>query len=177
MPEVVEVHHYADFIRKKCKHQALQDILILGGRYKKHGPFEHYSSLRHKLPLRVREVQSHGKFMTIHLESSLSIGFTLGLTGGWLYQTSAQQAKDQFTFVLDGTHFSLEDALEDSYLKRMLAHINVAFVFDHGILYFCDQLSFGTIKVFLSTEEVEAKIGKVGTSVLGDSFTQEQFGN
>jgi hypothetical protein len=49
-----------------------------------------------------------------------------------------------------------EDSVASKYLNAALKHINVEFVFSSGILYFYDQLSFGTLKLFKDYEKFES---------------------
>ena len=58
MPEVIEVRKYADFIRSRVLGKSLQDIIVQGGRYKKHGS----EDLRDvNLPSKVTSVENKGK--------------------------------------------------------------------------------------------------------------------
>ena len=84
MPEVIEVRKYADFIRSRVLGRSLQDIIVQGGRYKKHGS----EDLRDiDLPSKVTSVENKGKFMYIGFQSGQFIGATLGLSGGWMFQS------------------------------------------------------------------------------------------
>jgi formamidopyrimidine-DNA glycosylase len=100
MPEVVEIRHYADFIRRISRHSAIKSIKIWNGRYssrrellkarkarryssrreplkanrvrryKKHAAFPGFASMRRLLPLRVAGVASKGKLLYITLNSA-----------------------------------------------------------------------------------------------------------
>ena len=85
MPEVVEIKKYADFLNKKLKNKNLNDIKILKGRYKTHNPFALYYSITNKLPLKVLDVRTKGKFLYIVMEDDYFIFSTLGLHGGWVW--------------------------------------------------------------------------------------------
>ena len=63
MPEVVEVRKYADFLNKILKNKNIIEINILQGRYKKYGPIERYNQLKDKLPIKVLDIKTKGKFL------------------------------------------------------------------------------------------------------------------
>ncbi len=171
MPEVIEVRQYRDFIHRKIKKSILQSIHILGGRYKKHQPFSKYASFRSKLPLRVKDVDSKGKFMYISFENNMFLGFTLGLTGGWFFRPTNST---DYIHGLDGKRY-MKDSKYQSYQTRSLRHLNIEFRFSHGSLYFYDQLSFGTVSVFTSRAELDHKLNKLGIDMLDPSTTYSLF--
>ena len=147
MPEVIEVRTYADFIRDKLENKTIQDIEIQNGRYKRKGPFEHYKELRKELPLKIKAVESKGKFMYIQLSNGMFLGFTLGLSGGWFFK---QKNSSVLNHGLDfSSKYSVENKEKyEGYFQKALTHINVEFQTSVGDLLFYDTLSFGTIKVF-----------------------------
>lgn len=172
MPEIIEVKTYADFIKKKNKNNSLLKIKIINGRYKTHGPFDHFIKLTNKLPIKLIDVKTKGKFMYFCFENDLSIGVTLGLSGGWFYKNN------ESTKLVHGIHPEMfsEQAI-NTYITNALAHINVEFVFDSGILYFYDQLSFGTIKIFFTQEELDKKLSSIGLDIMDVNTTYEMFKN
>jgi len=85
MPEVIEVLKYADFLRAKFKHNEINEINVLNGRYKKHGDFEHLAELRAALPQKVSKIETKGKFLYMQFENGMYLFSTLGLSGGWLW--------------------------------------------------------------------------------------------
>ena len=60
----------------------------------------------------------------------------------------------------------LDNKLIDEYLIRHLNHISVEFRFNNGILYFFDQLSFGTLKIIKSKDELEKKLKSIGPDIM-----------
>lgn len=171
MPEIIEVKNYADFIKKKIKNKKLFKIKILNGRYKKHKPFESYNKIKKNFPLIALDVDTKGKFMYIKFEKDFYIGFTLGLSGGWFYK------KNNSDKLIHGIHpemFSKDEITV--YMNNALKHINVEFHFESGILYFYDQLSFGTIKIF-NEEELNNKLNKIGLDIMDENTTLEMFIN
>lgn len=83
MPEIIEVQQYTNFIKKYLLDKQLKQIKIIQGRYKKHGPPKNLNLF--KLPTKLINIQSKGKFMYMSFDNNMFIGFTLGLTGGWFY--------------------------------------------------------------------------------------------
>ena len=169
MPEIIEVRNYADFIRRKFKNKKLLDIKINSGRYKKHGAFEYYRKLVNNLPLKMIDINTKGKFMYITLENDFIIGSTLGLSGGWFYK------KKDSKKMVHGIHPEMfsEEAVT-TYIDNALKHLNVEFIFENGTLYFYDQLSFGTIKIF-NKIELDKKLSKIGIDIMDVNTTFEMF--
>jgi len=152
MPEVIEVLTYLDFLKKRIKGEIITHIKILKGRYKTHGPFEGFHALQHALPLRVADIQSKGKFLYITFENGMVLFSTLGLYGGWTWESGSIR--------------------ERSSREEHTAHRNIEFRTAHGTLYYYDLLSFGTLKVVPLTD-VDAKLRTLGpdlTTVTWDEF-------
>jgi formamidopyrimidine-DNA glycosylase len=93
MPEIIEVKMYSDFIKKNIKDNKLLSIKILNGRYKKHGPFEHYKKIINELPCIIEEINTKGKFMYMKFNDDLYLGVSLGLMGGWFFRKKAIKLK------------------------------------------------------------------------------------
>ncbi len=170
MPEVIEVRKYTDFIKKHLEGSVLLDINILKGRYKTHGPWAHYDRLKASLPAQLVDVDSKGKFMYMQLSVGLWIAVTLGLSGGWFYLPAG--AKEGT--MLHGLDVYERDVVS-KYIQSASNNINVEFIFDKGTLYFYDQLSFGTISVLTSEEQLEAKLRSLGPDIMAPSTTFEEF--
>ena len=122
MPEVVEVKKYAKFIQSKLKNNFIIHIKILNGRYKKHGPFIGYNILKKKLPIKVIDVKTKGKFLYIILENNIYILTTLGLSGGWAYQSNMS---NKFELPLLNNYMITNK--KNSYKNRSLKHLNIEF--------------------------------------------------
>lgn len=172
MPEIIEVKNYADFIKKKIIDQKLLNINIINGRYKKHGPFLHYQKFKNLLPLQIIDVKIKGKFMYIIFENNYYIGITLGLSGGWFFQNKATK---KLIHGINPEMFSEE--AKKVYFNNAMKHLNVEFNFHSGILYFYDQLSFGTIKIFESKEQINKKLSTIGLDIMSKDTTLEDFKN
>lgn len=164
MPEVIEVLTYLDFLKKRIKGEIIRDIRILKGRYKTHGPFEGYDALHRALPLRVTDIQSKGKFLYITFTNGMVLFSTLGLSGGWLWETNGD-------FESITICERITKAEREAYLEGSIKHRNVEFKTAHGTLYFYDMLSFGTLKVVDSTE-VDAKLRTLGPDLTEISWEE-----
>lgn len=195
MPESIEVLQYTDFINSKVKDRRsrksfgfsgskaskLLDIKILKGRYKHKGVFSGYSQLK-KLArngdLKFVEAKCKGKFMYLKFtyENSedeekevLYLGVTLGLSGGWFFKPKNSK---KLINGLDTERF--EDEIASKYLDAALKHINVEFVFSSGTLYFYDQLSYGTLKVF-DEKSLQAKLKTLGVDMSDPNTSYKDF--
>jgi formamidopyrimidine-DNA glycosylase len=182
MPEIIEVKTYTDFIRNKIQNKTLNSVHIKNGRYFRKGPFTGYKEFTNSLPLKVINVDSKGKFMYITFQSdkeNISLGFTLGLSGGWFFQEKNKKK------LIHGLHYgndltqiekySLENQeLYSGYMKKALNHINVEFEFNSGSLKFYDTLSYGTIKVFNSSD-LEKKLKSLGSDIMDPNYTFSEF--
>jgi DNA-formamidopyrimidine glycosylase len=171
MPEVIEVKTYVDFMRKHVKGQAIKSIDILNGRYKTHGPFKNFKQLFNDLPLRIDSIESKGKYTYISLSNGLYLCITLGLTGGWFWNPINTP---KYIHGLQKTSSRYDPNDVDVYMKNAKKHLNIAFRFDHGTLYFYDQLSFGTISI-LNEQENQKKLNRIGLDILSDTFEFESF--
>lgn len=176
MPEINEVRHYADFIKSKMKNKKIIDIKILNGRYKTHGPFHKYESLKKKIPIKLLDVKTKGKFLYMVLENDYYIFSTLGLSGGWCYLKNNAK-KYSFSKVVDGyAQYSPKESIS-GYLNNAIKHLNVEFKTDQGSLYYYDVLSFGTLKVIQGIEELNKKLKLIGPDIMDHDTTLEVFKN
>lgn len=170
MPEIIEVKIYADFIKKHFNNKKLTNIKIINGRYKKHKPFSGYYSIINKLPIKLTDVNTKGKFMYMQF-NDIYIGITLGLSGGWFYQNNGSQKL---------VHGYESDKFTEEQIKRYIdtakKHINVEFHFNNGKLLFFDMLSFGTIKIF-NQNELNTKLKKLGLDIMDPKTDFDMFKN
>lgn len=160
MPEVIEVRMFRDFIDKHFVGKTCADIEILAGRYKKHGSFQDYTKFRNNLPAKVVSVNNKGKFLWITFDNGFHLVNTTGLYGGWVYISVS--GKIYFPSLWDYRATGQTDAYRASALK----HKNLAFhCHDGGILYYYDQLSFGTMKLY-NDEELAKRLSKIGPDIM-----------
>lgn len=169
MPEVIEVLKYADFLRTKFKHSKINEINVINGRYKKHGDFENLAALRAALPQKVSNIETKGKFLYIQFENGMYLFSTLGLSGGWLWES--KDNKVQFGHLLK--HFPIDQL--DQYHKEAQNHRNVEFKTDEGSVYFYDTLSYGTLKVAIDKSELDKKLATLGPDISQEETTLELF--
>jgi len=168
MPEIVEVRKYADFITQKMYGKKVEEILILNGRYKKHGKPKGFSLL--DFPFKIISVNTKGKLLYMTLDNGLYIVSTLGLSGGWCFKSTRS---DKYDFPNMFEQYQNNEKL-DKYFKRALNHLNIEFVTNHGSLYFFDTLSFGTLTVMDKTE-LSNKLQKLGPDIMDDSTNFDVF--
>jgi len=174
MPEINEVRKYADFIFDKIGNKEVTEINILNGRYKKHGPFEKYTTLKNKLPLKLIDIQTKGKFMYMEFPDELYVFATLGLSGGWAYLPHGKKIYEFSEVVGEFTSYIQDDKM-DVYMKNALAHLNVEFKTAKGSIYFYDTLSFGTLKVMKGKEELEKKLKSIGPDIMEETTNLDVF--
>jgi formamidopyrimidine-DNA glycosylase len=172
MPEVVEIRRYADFIRKHMKDKTIKDITILNGRYKKHGPFEGYNYLKKADNLSIIDVKSKGKLLYMILNNNTYLMVTLGLSGGFVYNP-----RDTNKYIFPNLVEYLNEATVKEYQDKSLQHLNIKFSIREGDLYFFDTLSYGTIKLAKTIEELTNKLNRLGPDIMDLDTTVEIFSN
>lgn len=155
MPEIIEVYKYTDFLKKNI--HVITDVKIIKGRYTR-TPFSQVNLLTQALPLSVVDIQTKGKLMYF-IFADFFLLVTLGLTGGWLYQKNESSPP---------VH-----PLGESIQQSMISNRNIVFTCKGGaILSFYDQLSFGTMKIMQSHEELTKKLNELGPDVLHMTFAE-----
>jgi formamidopyrimidine-DNA glycosylase len=134
--------------------------MLTQDRYKKK-LFDNYNLIKQKLPIKVIDVKTKGKFIYIILENDIFIFNTLGLFGSWCYL--GKNSKN-FSFSQNLKDYSKYLSKEDieSYTKNVINHRNVEFKIKDGSLFFSDMLSFGTLKVVTDKNELEKKLKQIG---------------
>jgi len=172
MPEVLEIKKYANFLNKYLKNKYIKKIKILNGRYKKYEPFPLYDKINKNLPLKVIDIKTKGKFLYFILENNFYIFSTLGLSGGWTYKSNLLK-NYKFPQLLD----YMSKQKMNQYKKTVLNHLNVQFQTDKGSIYYYDTLSFGTLKVVNTYEELEEKLNSIAPDIMDKDTTFEIFKN
>ena len=165
MPEIKEIRKFADFIRNKVKNKEIIKIFILKGRYKKHGPFTNFDIIKKSLPLTVKQVNTKGKFLYITFNKKLYLFNTLGLTGGWCYLKNGSDKYDFSKNLKDYSKFLPKEQIM-TYIKNATNHLNIEFKTNHGSLYYFDVMSFGSLKIVNSIEELNNKLKKLGPDIM-----------
>lgn len=83
MPEGPEAFFLAKTIHDNFSNIVLENIHILLGRYKKHGPPPGFDLFLQALPLTLKKVYKKGKVIIFSFEKNWTIISRLGLTGWW----------------------------------------------------------------------------------------------
>lgn len=172
MPEIIEIKEYTDFIKNYILNKKLLDISILSGRYKRHGPPKLFTELLDSLPSKITTVNSKGKFTYISMSNDLSIGITLGLTGGWFFK---KNNTDKLIHGLSETRYSKENV--ERYVNRAKKHLNIEFIFENGSLFFYDQLNFGSISIFTNKTLLDKKLKSLGYDIMDTETDLAKFKN
>lgn len=145
MPEVSEVALTAEILLKYLKNKILTDVDFVAGRYSKKSP-EGYTDFINALPLKVRNINSKGKFMWFDLVDPKNkkkhwyIWNTYGLTGMWSMYPP------------------------DKYLKAVLTFSG------NRTAYFSDLRNFGTFKFSDSIVDLDFKLQELGPDFLKQDF-------
>jgi len=166
----MEIRKYADFINGLFSGKKLNNINILGGRYKKHDPFESYDLIKNALPLKLLNVKTKGKFIYWEFEKEFYLLNTLGLSGGWAYQKNTA-SQFQMPKLLD----YIDKSKVEVYLLRSMEHINVEFIFGHEKLVYFDMLSFGTLKIIKNHEILLSKLNTIGPDIMDENTSLDLF--
>ncbi len=162
MPEVNEIRQFVDLLKKKLKNKNIEEINILKGRYKTNGPFPLYDEVKKKLPIKVLDVASKGKFIYFILDNDYYLFCTLGLSGGYIYKKN-----DKITYAPGNSDLE--------FVENATKNLNVEFKTKIGSIYFYDQLSFGTLKFIKGTTELLKKLKTIGPDIMDLETTFEVF--
>jgi formamidopyrimidine-DNA glycosylase len=196
MPEGVEIRKFADILSANIIGHNITSINILKGRYTKKLPIG-FNKLLEYLPVIIKSVNTKGKFTYLELESLQNnlkkfwLFSTLGLTGGW---TVAGKNKSVFKNVSNIKYLKskngnneliyaypiiweyINDNNLNEWFERALNHLNVEFILDNDlIIYFYDQLSFGTLSIIENQHELDKKLKDLGPDIMNDTTTFEVF--
>lgn len=174
MPEVIEVRHYADDIKKYLKNEKILSVKITNGRYKKSGHFEGFNELSKSLPIKVNDVKTKGKLIYIKLENTFYIVSTLGLSGGWCFEDKNKKIKlpTAYKYYIKNGNTDMVN----QYIKNSINHLNVSFSTQHGKLWFHDILSFGTLR-YVNSEKMEKILRQIGDDIMDENTDLETFSN
>ena len=146
MPEIAEVALTAEILQKYLRNQSLTKITFGTGRYSKNAP-DNYKQFKKALPMKIRKVDSHGKFLWFELKNSDGdnwyIWNTFGLNGMWKIIDVDEKVKNR------------------KHVSCVLTTKKYKAIFYIGIHY-------GTIKFSDSREELDKKIKKLGPDFLKD---------
>ena len=141
MPEIAEIALTAEILSKYFKGKTLTSFDFISGRYSKKDPIG-YRDFLEALPLKVKKIDSRGKFLWFELRNSTTgeywyIWNTFGLTGMW-------------------------SLFEPKYARAMLTFKN------DGVAYFSDMRNFGTFKFSTNEEDLIKKLEELSPDFLKD---------
>jgi endonuclease-8 len=129
MPEGPEAAFIVHTLSHSLVGHELDKIKILKGRYTRHGPPKGFTDFTKQLPLKLREITTHGKIMYFHFEHGWTMTSHLGLMGWWYLGDNSPSWRGEFR--------------------------NLSFEFKNKeIMTYSDQVSYGTIE-FSKTADVE----------------------
>jgi formamidopyrimidine-DNA glycosylase len=152
MPEVIEVCLTALWLDKKMSGKILEDIKVLGGRYKAHTMPGLADFEKHK-PFKIQKVDSKGKFLWFELKND----------------------KDEHYFVLN------RFGLEGQWGLNKEKHSDVEFIVKNKTtgkvlnFYFTDSRHFGTISITNKQKDLDDELVKLAPDLLKTNFTDQEF--
>lgn len=175
MPEVSEVALTAEILCKLLKKHKLIEIKFISGRYLKKTP-DNFSKFQKSFPLKLKEVNSKGKFMWFKLSSSekkgKSISPSLGLSKGGCKPPLFSDNKNWFIFNTFG--------LTGMWSTEKTKHSRIKLVFldkkkNKQKIYYEDQLGWGSVSFVNSEQILEKKLKTLGIDLLKEEFTEKDF--
>jgi formamidopyrimidine-DNA glycosylase len=152
MPEGPEVALLATHLSEIMSGSLITSFKILGGRYYGDKKPKGYDIFIDMMPLKIKKVNSKGKFLWFVLSSKknnkLYLMNTLGLTGSWSFQKSKSSR----------IHFEIENCKYPIY-----------------DLYFTDQRNFGTLEFTEDIEELKKRKYKLAPDILRSSLNDQEM--
>lgn len=147
MPEVCEVRLTAQYLSSLIG-DSITKIKVLSGRYL-NKDIKGLGEL--KFPLKIKDIQTKGKFMWMTLKHEDTICYlmnTFGLTGKWM----------------------IDEEIEFSHVE-----ITVKSSTKTHLLYFADMRNFGTIEFTKDKKMLEKKLNKLAPDLLQQDFTEQEM--
>ena len=142
MPEIAEIALTAEILNKYLKNKTLNAFDFISGRYNKNDPVG-YGEFVEALPLKVKKIDSRGKFMWFELynpnnsKNKWYIWNTFGLTGMWSF-------------------------FEPKFSRAVLTFKK------NLVVYFSDMRNFGTIKFSQDKNALDKKLTQLSPDFLKD---------
>ena len=107
MPEGPEVKIMVKYLSNNFKNKTLKNIEILDGRYKRHDVPFNYELFLEDLPLVIKSIKCHGKFIYWEFFNSDFVIFnTLGMEGKW---TTSEDKHNNILFLINEKKLYLND--------------------------------------------------------------------
>lgn len=138
MPEAPEVKLLIESISSHIIGRQILAAQIVSGKYLTKQKIVNWEVLQSRLPLKIMDIGTHGKFIYFRLDKDLAIGVGLGMVG-------------TFQFTLNEKHNRLRLFLDNGLT-----------------LYYDDYRNFGNWKVFTSWQQLDAKISELGIDLLSE---------
>lgn len=202
MPEIAEVALTAEILEKYFKNKTLLAFDFISGRYTKKSP-EGYDDFMEALPLKVKKINSRGKFLWFELynpkektEKSWYIWNTFGLTGLWsLYEPEHARAmlafkNEEVAFFSDTRNFgTLKFSTDKKALKKKLESLSPDFLKDDDFdLYKINKYKIPIVKILMDQKKIGSGIGnylvaeilyraKLSPHRKGNSLTSDEIDN
>jgi endonuclease-8 len=141
MPEGPEVAYLTYHVLNKYIGKTLKNIKINSGRYKNHGPPEHYKSFLKQLPLKCIDIDKKGKVIFFYFENDWTLVSKLGMTGWWFTDNNKPKWRDANTKNIIFTFNNIDD------------------------LFFSDFRNFGTITIVQDQNLIKNELEKLAPDV------------
>lgn len=156
MPEGPECYKLAVKLAKFLVGKRLEQVEVVGGRYKNHGPPDGLKTLNEilsKQQVYFTNVASKGKLIYMCLGNDIYLLSTLGLMGKWVTRGNKHQC----------IKLNYSDKDINSSVKSKS-------------IYFVDQLHYGTFSIVFNNGDFAKKLATIGPSVLEPGeLTRERF--
>lgn len=199
MPEISEVALTAEILNKYLKNKTLISFDFVSGRYTKTDPIG-YKEFTKSLPLKIKKIDSRGKFLWFDLVNSKNIHWyvfnTFGLTGQWsLYETKHLRAvltlkNDLVTYFSDMRNFgTFKFTTDRALLDKKLEELSPDFLKDNN--FNMDRIlkyKIPIVKILMDQKKIGSGLGnylvveilyRAGISPhrLGNSLTKKELKN
>jgi DNA-formamidopyrimidine glycosylase len=156
MPEGVEVKLTSEEVNGYIGGYTLLSMIIVGGRYKRHGPPKNWEDFKSQLPVKLNKVSSKGKGIFFEFDNDWTMYNTLGMSGQW----SNTQDKYSVIKFIYSKKYENQEGKKSTNLKT---------------IYFRDIRNFGTIKFVYGKEESRKLYDRLGPDMMDESTTLELF--
>lgn len=154
MPEGPEILITTQYLMSKLKNKKILSIVIISGRYT-HQKIKGYDVIKKSLPVKIKNIDSKGKFMWFELSNNNDTIYllnTFGMTGRWSFKKSVQS---RIKFIISSR--SRKNKTRD--------------------LYFIDQRNFGTVEFADTIDVLENKLDKLAPDILKSNMSNHELFN
>lgn len=156
MPEICEVVFTSQLLLSKFKNRFINKLNILSGKYL-HGTMKGYELIAKYAPLKIKNIDTKGKFMWFELEGSnkkkIYMLSTFGLTGEWSFDCNLDEQNCRLKFDIDNGGKN-----DKKY-----------------VLYYIDDRNFGNFIITENVSDLNKKLDELGDDLLKVEFGNEEF--